>query len=379
MALFETVCPGTVAEGLSELPDAARSRALFDRCKLGDRSGLLVSRAEFDNMNATPPGVHVLALAAWLSDHGVSASDTRTIGRELFRRASARGRSIELDLFDDTRLPPSESGTPPTDGVLVIVRRTALDVGAQRIVELDAGLVPADRRTGERIDPLYDLFAEEVDKARVLADVTAIPRERSVLLAADRDVPWTTLRQVLATASEAGLRRVDLLVLVNDSFDPVRALTLQDASRSLDELAVPADATAGDLVRLRIALPVRRVLAGLCRPLRPRPTTRRMRPVSSRGGWPTPRWCRNPQRSARPPMSISSNTAARAKARPSRGRPGSPAQRRSGRGCASWSPTRPRRSSPSKPRSRARKVAAGSCPIPSSASATASSTSRRCA
>jgi hypothetical protein len=206
-------------------------------------------------MHATPRGVHVLALAEWLRDRGVAANDTRTIGRELFRRASARDRPIELDLLADTRLPTADDGEPPADGVLVIVGPTAIETTTQRVVELDAGRVRPDHMTRERIDPLYDIFAEEVDKGRSLPRQTAAPVQRSVLLAADRDVPWTTLRQVLATANEAGLLRAHLLVLVHDSFDPVRAVTIQDASGSLDELAVPADATTRDVVRIASTRP----------------------------------------------------------------------------------------------------------------------------
>src|SRR5690606_7261235 len=69
------------------------------------------------------------------------------------------------------------------------------------------------------IDPLFDQLAQEVDKAKQIAEIRAQAWDRRLIVAADADTPYLTLVEVMYTAGRAEFSNYAIVVEDPMGFD----------------------------------------------------------------------------------------------------------------------------------------------------------------
>jgi hypothetical protein len=223
---------------------------LFDGCKLGAATDPVATREEFVDAEAGTIAVRALAVRQWLRANGAGPADARTLTRELFVIAAGLGVPIVLRLAEGLLLPAAPGGAPLSDGLPVVVGPDDIRAMDWPIIALKDGRPVANLVTDGRIDPLFDVLAEEADKGDELAKRHDETWEGTLVVAAHRDTPWSTVQQVVATAVAAGVSRATLAVLVNAPVSPIRAVVIHDSDHPVAGTAVSDSATVGDAVRI---------------------------------------------------------------------------------------------------------------------------------
>ena len=107
----------------------------------------------------------------------------------------------------DVRIPQSISEIKPRETVTVLVTRDAIFVNGAKLAEV-ARLRAA---TADVIEPLRQVLKSEADK-RLLAD-RADPASHEVTVLADKDLPYSFVKKILATCTAAEYGKVSLAVL----------------------------------------------------------------------------------------------------------------------------------------------------------------------
>ena len=72
----------------------------------------------------------------------------------------------------------------------------------KKVQVLEAGKTPADV-SGQLIGPLYDVLAEEADKAKQMAENRKTTWDARLILVGDERLPFETLVKVMFTAGKA--------------------------------------------------------------------------------------------------------------------------------------------------------------------------------
>lgn len=125
--------------------------------------------------------------------------------------------TAEVNLVPDSqlRLPTSASMVNPTEAVKISLSGEALKIDQTKIADIkNSEFLPQDleEKDSNFIKPLFD----ELDKlAKSSADKTHI-KEGKILLQADRELPYATLRKVMYTASMAGFPQLKLVTMVGE-------------------------------------------------------------------------------------------------------------------------------------------------------------------
>ncbi|MGZ3772623.1 MAG: ExbD/TolR family protein [Pseudobdellovibrionaceae bacterium] len=115
------------------------------------------------------------------------------------------------------RLPSSASQINPTEAIKISLSQNALKMDQTKIADVkDADFLPQDLEEKDTnfIKPLF----EELDKlAKSTSDKDkAFIKEGRILLQADKDLPYSTLRKVMYTASMAGFPQLKLVTMVGE-------------------------------------------------------------------------------------------------------------------------------------------------------------------
>lgn len=214
-----------VAESMSHAPAAERGAILWDRC-LGPSD--LVTREEYV-ATIRESGAVGFALHGWLTEQ---AQVTPAVAKPL-ARAVVLGSHWLVRPSTGLLLPAAASTTPVDDGVVLELGPKAIRFGGRVIAELDAaGRLETERVPSHPepiIGPLYDLLAEEVEKSRQMSEGAGEPWSSSLLLMAHRELPWSAVRPVLASAVLAGWPRVAVVVLADDRAAPLRTVVVHRA------------------------------------------------------------------------------------------------------------------------------------------------------
>ncbi|MEN0057492.1 MAG: biopolymer transporter ExbD [Bdellovibrio sp.] len=117
----------------------------------------------------------------------------------------------------DLRLPTSASMTNPTEAIKLSLTASALKIDQTKITDLDKAHFLAQDLEDKDTNFIKPLF-EELDKlAKSSTDKDkAHIKEGRILLQADKDLPYATLRKVMYTASMAGFPQLKLVTMVGD-------------------------------------------------------------------------------------------------------------------------------------------------------------------
>lgn len=124
---------------------------------------------------------------------------------------------VEIIPENNLRLPASASMVNPTEAVKLSLSHDALKIDKMKIAEVkDADFLPQDleEKDSNFIKPLF----EELDKlAKSSGDKDKqFIKDGRILLQADKDLPYATLRKVMYTASMAGFPQLKLITLVGE-------------------------------------------------------------------------------------------------------------------------------------------------------------------
>lgn len=102
----------------------------------------------------------------------------------------------------DQKIPMSRVDSPIQTGTPVYISTRAIIVLEKKVQVLEEGKTPADV-SGQLIGPLYDVLAEEADKAKQMAENRKTTWDARLILVGDQQLPFETLVKVMFTAGKA--------------------------------------------------------------------------------------------------------------------------------------------------------------------------------
>jgi biopolymer transport protein ExbD len=123
--------------------------------------------------------------------------------------------TVEITPADGVRLPASASSANPVEAVKLSLSGDSLRIDQTKIADVkNADFLPQDLETQDQnfIKPLF----AELDKIAKNPNNKDFIKEGRVLLQADRDLPYSTLRKVMYTASMAGFPQLKLVTLAGE-------------------------------------------------------------------------------------------------------------------------------------------------------------------
>ncbi|MDG0817552.1 ExbD/TolR family protein [Bdellovibrio svalbardensis] len=113
------------------------------------------------------------------------------------------------------RLPSSASQSNPVEAIKISLSGEALKIDQTKIADVkNEDFLPQDleEKDSNFIKPLF----EELDKLAKNSSDKAHVKEGRILLQADKELPYATLRKVMYTASMAGFPQLKLVTLVGE-------------------------------------------------------------------------------------------------------------------------------------------------------------------
>lgn len=112
------------------------------------------------------------------------------------------------------KVPMSLADTPIQDGIPVYVSQKAITFAEKRIVQMDeTGEIDPSALQGHLIGPLYDLLAEEADKAKQMAEGKGEEWEGRIILIGDQNLKFSVLVDVMYTAGRAEFKEYAFCVV----------------------------------------------------------------------------------------------------------------------------------------------------------------------
>jgi len=151
----------------------------------------------------------------------------------------------------DSDLPKTTSTVLPPLAVNLVVTPAEVSVDGDWVVDLEAGAVAEADLRGHLIQPLYDRLLTKAETAESLAAASGHPdhaHEGRILVQADRDHPWSLLRQVLYTCGQAQFDQLLFVGRVEDvQWPPRTGPAWQQGAHPLavTPVALPAIASPG--------------------------------------------------------------------------------------------------------------------------------------
>lgn len=122
---------------------------------------------------------------------------------------------VQITPENGLRLPSSASLANPTEAVKISLSQEALKIDENKIADVkNADFLPQDLEDKDTnfIKPLF----EELDKLAKSSSDKAHIKEGRILLQADKELPYATLRKVMYTASMAGFPQLKLVTMVGE-------------------------------------------------------------------------------------------------------------------------------------------------------------------
>lgn len=124
---------------------------------------------------------------------------------------------VQLVPDSDLRLPSSATLTNPVEAIKISISSKALKLDQTTIAEVKNADFLAQDLEDKDSNFIKPLFAEldKIAKSEDLKDKEHV-KEGRILLQADKDLPYSTLRKVMYTASMAGFPQLKLVTLVGE-------------------------------------------------------------------------------------------------------------------------------------------------------------------
>ncbi len=140
----------------------------------------------------------------------------------VFLLKSYQASVINVNMSADLAIPASTTQLHPQENITVTVSMKEVAVNDRRIVDVQAGVIPAAAKEGGRADAfyvgaVYDAMKKEVDKQKYIARYNPdAPFSGRVNVVADKKIPYRTLMEVLYTAGQAELGEYKFMVLKSE-------------------------------------------------------------------------------------------------------------------------------------------------------------------
>ncbi|WP_413944441.1 ExbD/TolR family protein [Bdellovibrio sp. HCB-162] len=122
---------------------------------------------------------------------------------------------VQINPVTGLRLPSSASQVNPTEAVKISLSQDELKIDETKIADVkNADFLPQDLEDKDTnfIKPLF----QELDKLAKSSSDKAHIKEGRILLQADKELPYATLRKVMYTASMAGFPQLKLVTMVGE-------------------------------------------------------------------------------------------------------------------------------------------------------------------
>ncbi|MGZ3690987.1 MAG: ExbD/TolR family protein [Pseudobdellovibrio sp.] len=143
-----------------------------------------------------------------------SMTDMFTILLVFLLQTFASGE-VQIDPVNNLRLPTSTTEKNPVDGVHVSISQNELKIDEKLLAHVqnnEVEKIAFDSRDSNFIKPLFD---ELQKKNKELGDKKDIKLGK-LLFQADQEIPYSTLRKVMYTASMAGFPNVKLVTVAGE-------------------------------------------------------------------------------------------------------------------------------------------------------------------
>lgn len=143
-----------------------------------------------------------------------SMTDMFTIMLVFLLQSFASGE-VQIDSVEKLRLPTSNTEKNPVQGVQISISQNALKLGDKHlanVVNNELEKVAIDSKDTNFIKPLFD----ELQKLNKELEAKKDIKLGKVLFQADQELPYSTVRKVMYTASMAGFPNVKLVTVVGE-------------------------------------------------------------------------------------------------------------------------------------------------------------------
>ncbi len=120
---------------------------------------------------------------------------------------------VQIDPIEGLRLPTSNTDKNPVMGVKISVSRDALTLDKEVLAKIkneDIEISAIDSNDSNFIKPLFAAL-QKINK-----EATGKDKPGKVLFQADQDIPYSTLRKVMYTASMAGFPNLKLVTVAGN-------------------------------------------------------------------------------------------------------------------------------------------------------------------
>lgn len=128
-------------------------------------------------------------------------------------------QQASMTMSDQLQLPHSTSTLKPTPSVNVTVTNSSVIIEGDSVVSVRGGaLDPSSKRDGANgfyVTPIVTTLQKHANRLKKIEELShgSSPFDGTMLLLADRSIPYRTLTEVLYSAAEAGFKNYRLVVL----------------------------------------------------------------------------------------------------------------------------------------------------------------------
>lgn len=125
--------------------------------------------------------------------------------------------NVEIIPDNNIRLPQSATMVSPTEAIKLSISSTELKIDQTKLADVkNADFMPQDLEDKDTnfIKPLFQEL-DRIAKSETEKDKDFV-KDGKILLQADKELPYSTLRKVMYTASMAGFPQLKLVTIVGD-------------------------------------------------------------------------------------------------------------------------------------------------------------------
>jgi len=121
---------------------------------------------------------------------------------------------VQVTPSDDLRLPTSSSQQLPEVSVNLVLSQTKLTVNGVDVLEFSEGVIPDEHKQAQRIVDLFETLNKLSEEAIDLHSRGLASEEfdGKILFQCDRNIPFSTVREVIYTAGQAKFAKFKFVV-----------------------------------------------------------------------------------------------------------------------------------------------------------------------
>lgn len=132
----------------------------------------------------------------------------------VFLLQSFAAADVQIDPVEGLRLPTSNTEKNPVNGVKIIITKNELTIEKEKLAEIKNNQVEGaaiDTKDSNFIKPLFAAL-QKINKEAVAGK----EKPGKILFQADQEIPYSTIRKVMYTASMAGFPNLKLVTVAGN-------------------------------------------------------------------------------------------------------------------------------------------------------------------